>query len=205
MQPIFSRNDYVDKIAFLNWRIDEEDQILNSLNIANGFLTSAIQLAKQALRDNGHKEADITIFPILTNANHGIELYLKGIIWILNSIIKVDSKIEGSHNILQLYQTARAKVMDYNGDFTTESFDRDNANLKNYIDELFSKITAGKADNMDFSRYPMNGKGQPHFYVYETGNVEVDLENFVSRFKQIHSNLEDMSDYLYHQVLHGDR
>jgi hypothetical protein len=84
MQPIFSRNEDYTKIAFLNWRIDKWSDILNMLNIADGFMRSAIELSKFALNNNEDKAADILIFPILNNANHGIELYLKSLTWMLN-------------------------------------------------------------------------------------------------------------------------
>ncbi len=84
MQPIFSRNINIDKIAFLNWRISQNSDIRNLLNLADGFLISAIELAKHCLENNEDKRADILIFPILTNANHGIELYLKSLNWTLN-------------------------------------------------------------------------------------------------------------------------
>ncbi|WP_311952841.1 hypothetical protein [Mucilaginibacter terrae] len=203
MKPIFSRNDDVDKIAFLNWRI-EEDNILNMLNIADGFLTAAVQLAEYSLIDNTHKQADITIFAILTNANHGIELYLKAITWTLNKIIGSESRIEGSHDIEQIYKTVRAKIKKYGGQLSLKEFNNQTAGLVSYIDELYAKIKTGNNDNMDFSRYPINTKYAPHIYVSQVGNVEVDLENFVSRFKEIYEALENISSFLYHQELKQD-
>lgn len=203
MQLIFSRNADIDKIAFLNWRING-DQILNLLNMADGYLTSAIQLAERAIANNGDKSADITIFPILTNANHGIELYLKAITWLLNTLMKSTDRIEGSHNIKQIYKTVRTKIKKYGGEVSIEHFDTETDNLRQYIDELFGKIEAGKDDNMDFSRYPINTKYKPHFYVLEVGNVEIDLENFLERFKDIHLKLENLSDFLYYHELMGD-
>ena len=84
MKPIFSRNIDFTKIAFLNWRIDDGDDIRNMLNLAEGYLDSSLELAKVCLNDNEDKKADILIFPILSNANHGIELFLKSINWIYN-------------------------------------------------------------------------------------------------------------------------
>ncbi|HVV55193.1 MAG TPA: hypothetical protein VHC47_07710 [Mucilaginibacter sp.] len=57
---------------------------------------------------------------------------------------------------------------------------------------------------MDFSRYPFNTKYEQHFYVDIVGNVEVDLENFVSRFEIIHQNLENLWSFLYDQELDGE-
>jgi hypothetical protein len=205
MKPVFSRNDDIDKIAFLNWRISYDDEIRNLLNMADGFMLSAIRLAKMCLINNGDKSADILIFPILTNANHGIELYLKGIMWALNKIMKSEMKIEGGHNIKQIFETVSAKVKHYKGGISLEDFKKATTELSVYIDELFNKIDATpQKDKMDFSRYPFNNKYENHFYVDIVGNVEVDLENFVTRFESIKQTLENIADFLIYQELYKD-
>jgi len=205
MKPVFSRNDDIEKIAFLNWRISYDDEIRNLLNMADGFMLSAIRLAKMCLINNGDKSADILIFPILTNANHGIELYLKGIMWALNKIMKSEMKIEGGHNIKQIFETVSAKVELYKGGISLKDFKKGTSELRLYIDELFNKIDAThQKDKMDFSRYPFNNKYENHFYVDIVGNVEVDLENFVTRFESIKQTLENIADFLIYQELYKD-
>lgn len=205
MQPIFSRNDDFTKIAFLNWRIDKWSDILNMLNIADGFMRSATELAKFAVNNNEDKAADILIFPILTNTNHGIELYLKALTWMLNKKLGEENRIEGSHNIRQIYDTVRSKIKKYGGSINIKDFDTETEGLHNYIEELFEKTQAtGKQDKMDFSRYPFDNKYENHFYVDQIGNVEIDLENFVARFTAIHQNLEKLTDFLYHIELNQD-
>ncbi|MBK0382875.1 hypothetical protein I5M32_07870 [Pedobacter sp. SD-b] len=206
MQPIFSRNEDYTKIAFLNWRIDKWSDILNILNLADGFMTSAIELAKLALHNNDDKTADILIFPILTNANHGIELYLKALTWMLNKKMGEETRIEGLHNIRQIYATVRSKIKNYGGDISLKGFLEKTQGLDNYIEELFAKTNAtGKKDKMDFSRYPFDNKYENHFYVDQIGNVEIDLENFVERFTEIHESLEDLTDFLYYIELNRDQ
>jgi len=205
MNPIFSRNENVNKIAFLNWRISYDNEIRNLLNIADGFMLSSIRLAKLCLINNGDKSADILIFPILTNANHGIELYLKAIMWTLNKLMNSDSKIEGSHNIKQIFETVESKIKIYKGKISLEIFQESMLEVKAYITELFDKINATpQKDKMDFSRYPFNNKYENHFYVDIIGNVEVDLENFVSRFELIRQTFENMSDFLIYKELYND-
>ncbi|SDF13403.1 hypothetical protein SAMN05216464_11373 [Mucilaginibacter pineti] len=205
MNPIFSRNDDIDKIAFLNWRISYDEEIRNLLNMADGFMLSAIRVARMCLINNGDKSADILIFPILTNANHGIELYLKGIMWTLHKLMKSDMKIEGSHNIKQIYETVSAKIKVYKGQISHKEFKNATADLRAYIGELFNKIEATpQKDKMDFSRYPFNNKYENHFYVDIVGNVEVDLENFVTRFEAIKQTLENIADFLIYQELYKD-
>lgn len=206
MKEVFSRNENIHVTAFMNWRIEDHTPILNMINIGDGFLQSAIILAEDAILDNTWKKADIVIFPILTNANHGIELYLKGLITILNQLLKNELKTEGGHNTQQLFKTVQARIKEYKGDKWLADFNSQNGSLIEYISELFTLIESeSKKDKMDFSRYPISSKGENHFYVEEIRNVVVDLPNFIERFKSIHEALEERSDYFYHQELMGDR
>jgi hypothetical protein len=205
MQPIFSRNPDYKKIAFLNWRIAEGEDIRNILNLAEGYLEAAIALATVCLQDNEDKKADIYIFPILTNANHGIELYLKGMTWALNKLLAIDRKVEGGHNSKQIFQTVRSKIKEYNGHISLHGFNDSTKELEEYINELFIIIEAtAKNDKMDFSRYPITNDYDNHFYVMSIDNVEIDLENFVARFQIIKNHLEEISDFLFYQELNQD-
>jgi hypothetical protein len=202
MKPIFSRNEDIDKIAFLNWRISKDNDITNLINIGDGYLTAAIRLSKLCLITNMDKSADVLIFPILNNANHGIEIYLKAIMWSLNVIMKLEDKSQRGHNLQQLYRTVRSKVDTYGGGLTLSEFNKSTNVLEAYLDELFSITKAShKKDNMDFSRYPFNTRYENHFYVEELGNVEVDLENFVVRFEEIKIVLDNIANFLYHKEI----
>ncbi len=204
-KKIFSDNEDINKIAFLNWRTSKREDIGNMLALAEGFLDSAIQLAKDCLNNNENKKADILIFPILTNANHGIELYLKSLIWTLNKLIESEFRIEGSHNIQQMYQTVEAKIKSYKGIEWVNHFREQNLNLTEYIDELFALITVtGKKENMDFSRYPLTNKYENHFYIDRLDNVKIDLENFVERFEKIKEALDERASYFFYQELKGE-
>jgi hypothetical protein len=205
MQPIFSRNDDINKMAFLNWRMEGDTKIRYWLNLAEGYMNSSIILAKQCLIFNRNKQADILIFPIFTNANHGLELYLKSLNWMLNKILKSNSKIEGNHNIQQIFRIVKSKIKILGGTSELKSFESEMVELDSYINELFEKIKAtSKDDRMDFSRYPFSNKYENHFYVDGIGNVEVDLENFVKRFEIINEKLESISDHFYDMLPHED-
>ncbi len=123
MKPLFSRNEDDTKIAFLNWRIESDDNILNMLNLAEGYMKSALLLTEICLQDNQDKKGDIVIFPIFANFNHGIELYLKAINWTLNKLTGSTRQIEGGHNLMLLYNTIRKKVATYGGNLTVKDFD----------------------------------------------------------------------------------
>lgn len=198
LQPVFSRNQSIPKMAFMNWRMSEGSDILNLLNIADGFMQSSVEIAIACIEDNDDKKADILIFPILANANHAIELYFKAIIWTLNKLMNINQRTEGSHNIHQLYHVVRSKVFVYKGKELQTEFDSTTIELKEYINELFARIGGtSKNDNMDFSRYPFDAKYRDHFYVKEFMNTEVDLENFLHRFQTIHEKIKDFAEHLY--------
>jgi len=151
MKKVFSRNEDYRKIAFVNWRISTTDQIVNLLNLADGFLLSSSELLKVCLHNNADKKADIVIFPILFNLNHGIELYLKSLNWILNKLLDYNRDIEGSHNILQLYNMIHSKFKKYQGNIKSRDFILATKDLKIYIDELYEKIEATELNSkMDF-------------------------------------------------------
>ena len=181
MKEIFSYNVDVNKTAYMNWRTKYHEQIHNMIVIADGFMKSAILLAETALDDNLDKKADIIVYPMLFNANHAIELYLKAITWTLNIVLDKTERIEGSHNIQQILQVVKSRVTE----FETSREKREQC----------------KKDNMDFSRYPFDQKYVPHFYISEFDNVVVDLENFVERFKDIGKNLNLLSTYYLYDIL----
>jgi hypothetical protein len=204
MQPIFSRNADHRKIAFMNWRMDGSD-ISNILCVADGYMLGAIKLTKSALTNNRRKEADILIFPILMNANHAIELYLKGTGWILNKLLDSKTRIEGGHNIHQLFRMIRSKYDKFYGSDGLKEFDAEMVPLSEYLEELVKKIKATPQDDkMDFARYPLSRRYENHFYSESFRNVEVDLENLRRRLKLINHTLKSLSDFMYHQELNHD-
>lgn len=205
MKAIFSRNDDVNKIAFVNWRMNHESTPSYMINMADGYMRSAIILAKQCLICNSDKKADIIIFPILMNVNHGIELYLKAMNWMLDEIQNIDPKIQGKHNINQIYRMLKSKIKNVFGITSLRSFENAMEELESYIDELTVKIEAtAKKDNMDFSRYPISNDRVNHFYVDRFKNVEVDLENFIKRFEVIEDQLSFAAQTLY-DVSEGEK
>jgi hypothetical protein len=205
MKKIFLGNEDYRKSAFLNWRTSNREDIGNLLVLAEGFLDSSIQLIKDCLDDNEDKKADVLIFPILHNANHGIELYLKAMIWTLNKLIGNELKIERNHNIQQMFSAVRSKIKSHKDEFWLKHFDEQNNALENYIGELFNLISGyGKGDNMDFARYPITNKYENHFYIDQLDKIEIDLENFKVQLIQIKNSLYERSSYFFYQELNGE-
>ncbi|MGE1164457.1 hypothetical protein ACQJ0Y_14410 [Peribacillus simplex] len=102
MNNVFSYNADIEKNAYLNWRTSKHDHIHNMIVLADGFMSAATLLAKQVLLDNVDKKADSLIFPILFNANHGIEVYLKAISWSLNILNNTGKRFDPHHKLYLL-------------------------------------------------------------------------------------------------------
>lgn len=210
MKDIFSYNSDVDKNAYMNWRIDRHNNINNMITIADGYMKASILLAEQSITDNDDKKADILVFPILFNANHAIELYLKAINWSLNILLDNGKENEGNHDIKQIFSNVCSKVNKFEKEKEKRmQFRNLTNNLRKYIDELYSEIKKSSAktnkDNMDFSRYPFDKGYINHFYIEEFDNVVVDLENFITRFEEIGRNLDIIAKhYLYDYILEGE-
>ncbi|MGG0835679.1 hypothetical protein ABE057_00690 [Bacillus paralicheniformis] len=205
LKDIFSYNVDVNKTAYMNWRTEKHNHIHNMIVLADGFMESAIMLAEDVLNDNFNKKADIIIFPILFNTNHGIELYLKAITWSLNILMKSEYKIEGNHDIKQILSTVKSKVRKFEKEKEKkQQFLKLIENLDAYLKELNEKIEKAdlkKNDKMDFSRYPLTKEYIPHFYIGTFKNVVVDLENFISRMKEISKNLNLISCYYLYKFI----
>jgi hypothetical protein len=210
MKDIFSYNSDVDKNAYMNWRIDRHNNINNMITIADGYMKASILLAKQSIADNDDKKADILIFPILFDANHAIELYLKAINWSLNILLDNGKKNEGNHDIQQIFSNVCSRVNEFEKEKEKRKQFKDlTSDLRNYIDELYSEIKKSSVktnkDNMDFSRYPFVKGYINHFYIEEFDNVVVDLESFITRFEEIGRNLDSIAKhYLYDYILEGE-
>ncbi len=205
MKDIFSYNIDNEKTAILNWRTDYHDHIYNMIVVAEGYMQSALMLSKQLLDNNDKKDADIIIFPMLFSANHSIELYLKAIVWTLNILLKNGKRKEGKHNIKQIFDTAIARIKNFEKDKNDiKNIEEMLNNLNLYIQELFAYIrdNSYKKDNMDFPRYPIDEDYERHFYLDTFENVSVDLENFYERFSDIGKQLNRLSTYYLYEHLH---
>ncbi|GLB29627.1 hypothetical protein LAD12857_15500 [Lacrimispora amygdalina] len=203
MKDIFSYNADIEKTAYINWRTYHHQPMYDMVVIADGYMQSALILANKCLDDNIDKKADIVIFPILFSLNHAIELYLKATNWALNILLEKGEKYTGGHDIIQIWNTVKKRSDEYEGNNKERKmqFRAMTLNLKKYLQELQQKIEGDSAKpgmlNMDFSRYPINGEGEYHFYLQTYDNVVVDLDNLVKVFKEIGESLSSIAgDYI---------
>ncbi|WML56555.1 hypothetical protein [Neobacillus sp. PS2-9] len=209
MKDIFSYNGEIEKNAYMNWRTQRYNPTHNMNVIAKGFSDSALLLAKDILKDNRDKKADILIFPLLFNTNHSIEVYLKAICWQQNLLLNKNETFEPNHNLKGLF----IKVIELENELNSGdqiTFRERLSSLEMYIDELYGKIerTIEKKGNfktihdITFSRYSLTNDFEPQFYINTFDNVTVDLENYLAVFKGIFDNLDALSTH-YYALLEG--
>lgn len=202
---IFSENQDREKNAYMNWRMIS-DQRHNFKVIANGYMKSAISLISICLENNDDKKADELIFPILFNANHSIELYLKAIIWKINQIILAKNYIHNiikkmdiidfpkSHDLMNLYYVARKKTKAISDEYKKD-FDKYTVLIKEYCSELSSlDFPEDNSSAMsEFTRYSISNHGHDFFYIEKENNVAIDLENLRKKLE----NISDIFDTVY--------
>lgn len=195
---IFTDNQDISKTAFLNWRTNDSDTAWNYHVMADGFMRSALILAKHALDDNTDKKADILIFPILFCANHSIELYFKSTLLLAKDLLNLENSFPGTHDLRDLFCELQSRIEKLGGE--PSSFNQHTEDLRVYFDELYQRVPRkGQNDNrifMDFPRYSENENKNPHFYILETENVTVDLVSFIKRFENIQIILNSLYCYL---------
>ncbi|BCD05079.1 TPA: hypothetical protein QC443_003813 [Bacillus cereus] len=204
MKNIFSYNTNIDKNAYMNWRTHSYDPIHNMIVVAEGFKDSALLLVKEILKDNTDKKADNLIFPVLFNANHSIEVYLKAICWTQNLLLNKSDTFDGNHNLKGLFTKVVTLENELNILEDKSVFYKELNNLESYIDELYEKIERIVKDkkgndkiihDITFCRYALNNDLEPQFYINTFDNVVVDLENFLTVFEQIFKTLDSLSTH----------
>lgn len=211
MKELFSSNNDIRKTAFLNWRTYRNEDINNLIVLADGYLTSSIQLIDLCLNDNDDNKADNLIFPILHNANHGIELYLKSMIWTINQLKTNKEKFSEIHELDILFQETLNTIQANKDLVFFEHFNKNSVCLANYIEELYSKLDNSKVrGNMFFSRYPISKTDkktknyEKQFYIVEDQNITIDLENYKGILENIYLFLDERISYLYFNELQED-
>lgn len=192
---IFSYNVDINKNAYLNWRVDKDAPQRNLAQLADGYALAAKKLLEDVLKDNHAKDADILIFPILYSVDQMIELYLKAIICEIEILSEGKANSYKTHDIKSLLDTMIAKVK--KRESKTAGLNKHLAEVKNYIDELYSYIKETDANgktkiNIDFARYPFDTDLSPHFYAAAADNVVVNLELLLEQLNAVCESLESL-------------
>lgn len=178
-ESIFSYNSSINRTAYLNWRINDFYSEWYQFNIMGyAYLDASINLMI-LLKGNDYKQADSLIFPILFNAIHGIEIYLKGLITGFNlTLDKSNRSIPKGHDIKKLSRVIRNVSSEFSKKYLKQTMQEEFKRIVTIIEDITENIFAETQD-ITFPRYPsgLNDKGTtPHFYVERKENVTVDLD-----------------------------
>lgn len=195
-KKVFSYNSDIKKTAYMNWRMELHSAEHNLQKIGNGFLFAAEYLLQNALESNQDKRADELIFPILYSINHGIEVYLKAIIRLIEVLVSGKANNHNTHDILQLFREMKALIQ--RKEVKTAGLNASLCSLSKYIEELSSKVADANGNpRMDFARYPFNSEGMPYFYV-SLSNIPVDMEYLLEQLQKIRDSLSSL--YIMYSV-----
>lgn len=192
---IFSYNDDIRKIAYMNWRTDKDSTDTNFGVIAEGYFIAAQVLTEKYIEDNISRDADIVIYPILFNTIHGIELYLKATYIRLAYLLSKEQKFAGGHNIKSLYNMVSSLVKEIkNNNEQFNEYKEIMKPLEKFINEIYSKT-----DKMDFTRYSIdNKKRENYFYIDNIENEVIDLPVLLEYIKKLGEILQQ----IFHHFLY---
>jgi hypothetical protein len=175
----------------MNWRLKNGDTARNLHEQAEGFAGAAISLMEQILHSNVGKRADSWIFPIFMCINHSIEIYLKSVLYeVKQQEIVQDLTVKTNHNIKRILEDVEQELNKINCKHKIDGFPEMYSNLSEYILELCQNVPSEKLS--EFMRYPIDIRNNQYFYANSDENVIVDIENLLSRFKQIADDLDRM-------------
>lgn len=185
---IFSYNSNIDKNAYMNWRTNSNNTEFNFWIIGKGYFEASIILTKECIENNLDKKADIVIYPILFNAIHGIELYLKSLYIRLAELLEKPQKFAGGHNIKSLLGMVSALVKEIKQNkIEFKKYELLIKDLDEFINEIYEKT-----DKMDFARYPMDNNKENYFYVDNLNNEVINLPILLDKIINIHEILENL-------------
>lgn len=178
---IFNYNTSIKNTAYLNWRVNDfYSEWRQLITMGYAYLDASVNLLLLILKEgNKYNQADSLIFPILFDAIHGIELYLKGLISGLQQVTPVDNlTTPWGHDIRKLSEDIKKHSLIFSGKHLSEKMTKEFNRVSTLVGELIDNIYI-ETDDMTFPRYPSRVKKKksvPHFYVQEKENVTVDLE-----------------------------
>ena len=156
--------------AFISWRMRDGNDSQKYVEQGEGYFVSSIILLEQCLLENRDRKGDGVIFPILFNIEQGIELYLKGFIYLIRENgASVNFKIN-VHNIKQLLFNFTDTISSWSSnyaDIACCNFDY----VNRLIDLLFEKTT-----DCTYARFPFDNSGNGHFYVNSSENIIIDMK-----------------------------
>lgn len=170
MKIFYGEKENVDysnckKYAFLNWCFDDgcgknsnpNQHISDNFILGKAFIGNAI-LTLNNIFEQGNIlfVADKLIFPVLFNAWHGVELWLKSSISALSWLLSKNTNRKKGHKIDDLFGILIKMINDYKVDWITSIA---LITVEEFINE-FKKVNA----HFDFARYSFDTRKNYQFY-----------------------------------------
>ena len=215
LSNFFDFNGDINGTAYLNWRFDNSKVITSQMcEMGKAYYETALNLLDTCLENNSDKKADSWIFPILFHTVHGIEVYLKGFNSQIKTLELLSKKqkyevfgIEGTHNILQLLQTALSRFDKYTRDnkYLTSQEEVKKIRKKINFIKKFIKILYENTDDMTFARYPVTSKKELQFYNNDSdyatyNNITIDLHIYKIWLCKIFSILDEITGFCEYKI-----
>lgn len=167
--------------AYLNWRVSDGGKGYKFKEIAEGYLVSSILVLSKSIENHTERLGDATIFSIIFNILHGIELYLKSMLFIIldycgNSGQPFDTGVWG-HSVKYLL----SEVKNQSTSLGLESITCKDISI---LDDFFNKIFK-YSDDVTFARYPYDKRNAEQFYVNMGKNIIIDMQVLTEWVKSI--------------------
>ena len=167
--------------AYLNWRTSYGGKGYKFKEIAEGYFVSSILLLSESIKNHTERLGDATIFPIIFNVLHGIELYLKGMLFIIsdycdNKGYSFTANVWG-HSIKDLLSEVKNQAMSLGLDSITC---KDISILEDFFNQMFKY-----SDDVTFARYPYDARNAEHFYINMGTNIILDMQVLAEWVKSI--------------------
>jgi hypothetical protein len=171
---------------------------------AKGYKNAANSIVESILEKGNFPDYDA--YPVVFCYRHGIELYMKGIIYDTILILEFENHNElicdliKSHNLLKLYNNLK-EILDklYEED---KSLKAELDNIKIFLNEFDS------IDNGSFSfRYPLNNNGKHNFNkttLMNLDSIHVNCNSILDKFEII-SNMIDGRRSVVNEMLSSFR
>lgn len=164
--PIYYENLHDQpNFAYLNWLVGHEKKALNFKQFGENYLVGCLSMLDVVLKDNSHRLGDRVIYPIIFDAIHGIELYLKAFLFEMK--YDDEAKIWG-HSVKRLLSLVQETS---NNEKYFSLVNPDMRYVELFLDEIFKY-----SDDTTFARYPNDRSGYEQFFVNSKNNIIIDMK-----------------------------
>lgn len=128
-----------------------------------GFFDGGHAIVKSA--QNYEMAVDLAVYPAAFSYRHGIELYLKHLVFAFNLILETGATFEKKHKMIELWET----LVDLNDKAQADLIEQE---VVDRAGELIGHFDAFDPSGQVF-RYPEDIKGNQHLAEHKLINVEV--------------------------------